>query len=36
MRCYKLSPRGRDFADRACKAWKQRPLWQRLAMRLGG
>lgn len=36
MRCYKLSPRGREFADRACKAWKQRPLWQRLAMRLGG
>jgi hypothetical protein len=36
MRCYKLSPRGRDFADRACQAWKARPLWQRLAMRLGG
>lgn len=36
MRCYKLSPRGREFADRACQAWKTRPLWQRLAMRLGG
>ncbi len=35
MRCYKLSPRGRDFADRACAAWKRQPLWQRLAMRLG-
>ena len=35
LHCYKLSPRGRHFADRACTAWKQKPLWQRLAMRLG-
>lgn len=35
MHCYKLSPRGRDFADRAVAAWKRQPLWQRLAMRLG-
>jgi hypothetical protein len=35
IHCFKLSPRGRDFADRACAAWKQRPLGQRLAMRLG-
>ncbi len=36
LHCYKLSPRGRDFADRACSAWKQRPLWQRLVVRLAG
>jgi len=36
MHCYRLSPRGRDFADRSIAAWKARPLWQRLAMRLGG
>jgi len=36
MRCFKLSPRGREFADRACQEWKKLPLWQRLAMRLGG
>jgi hypothetical protein len=35
MHCYKLSPRGRHFAERACAAWRQKPLWQRLAMRLG-
>lgn len=35
MHCYRLSPRGRDFADRSIAAWKARPLWQRLAMRLG-
>jgi hypothetical protein len=35
MRCYRLSPRGRDFADRAVAAWKSQPLWRRLAMRLG-
>ncbi len=36
IHCYRLSPRGRDFADRACAAWKQKPLWQRLAVRLAG
>jgi len=33
---YRLNPRGRAFADRACREWKQRPLLQRLAMRLTG
>lgn len=33
---YRLNPRGRAFAERACQAWKQRPLLQRLAMRLTG
>ena len=33
---YRLTPRGREFADRACQAWRQRPLWQRLAVRLAG
>jgi hypothetical protein len=36
IHCYRLSPRGRDFADRACTAWKKKPLWQRLAVRLAG
>ena len=35
MHCYKLSPRGRDFADLAVAEWKRQPLWRRLAMRLG-
>jgi DNA-binding MarR family transcriptional regulator len=35
-RYYKLTPRGRDFAERACSAWRQQPLWQRLAVRLVG
>lgn len=35
LHCYRLSPRGREFADRSIAAWKARPLWQRLAMRLG-
>jgi hypothetical protein len=33
---YKLTPRGHAFAERACRAWRQRPLWQRLAVRLAG
>jgi hypothetical protein len=33
---YRLTPRGRDFAERACQAWRQRPLLQRLAVRLAG
>jgi hypothetical protein len=36
LHCFRLSPRGRDFADRACAAWKQTPLWQRLAVRITG
>ena len=33
---YRLSPRGQAFAERACQAWRQRPLLQRLAVRLTG
>ena len=36
VRYYRLSEPGRDFADRACEAWRQRPLLQRLAVRLAG
>jgi hypothetical protein len=36
VRYYRLSERGRDFADRACENWRQRPLLQRLAVRLSG
>ena len=35
-RCYKLSPRGRHFADRAWTEWKRKPLLQRMAVRLMG
>lgn len=33
---YRLTPSGREFAERACQAWRRRPLWQRLAVRLAG
>jgi len=33
---YRLSPRGQEFADRACDTWRRRPLLQRLAVRLTG
>jgi DNA-binding MarR family transcriptional regulator len=33
---YRLTPRGREFADRACSAWRRRPVWQRLAVRFTG
>jgi hypothetical protein len=33
---YRLTPRGEEFADKACTAWRRRPAWQRLAMRLVG
>jgi hypothetical protein len=33
---YRLTPRGEAFADKACSAWRRRPAWQRLAMRLVG
>ena len=33
---YRLTERGREFATRACTAWRRRPLWQRLAVRLTG
>lgn len=36
VRYYRLSERGADFAERACEAWRRRPLLQRLAMRLAG
>lgn len=36
VRYYRLSERGRDFAERACANWRQRPLLQRLAVRLAG
>ena len=34
VRYYRLSERGRDFAERACENWRRRPLLQRLAVRL--
>ena len=33
---FRLTGRGRDFARRACAAWRQRPLVERLAVRLLG
>ena len=33
---FRLSERGREFAERACSAWRSRPLLERLAMRLSG
>ena len=33
---YRLSQRGREFADRACETWRRRPLLHRLAVRLTG
>lgn len=33
---YRITPRGKEFAERACSAWRARPLWQRLALRLAG
>jgi hypothetical protein len=36
VRYYRLSDRGRDFAERACENWRRRPLLQRLAARLAG
>ena len=36
LRYYRLSESGRDFALRACDAWRRRPLLERLAMRLLG
>ncbi len=35
-RCWGLSPRGRDFAERATQAWRRKPLLQRMAVRLLG
>jgi hypothetical protein len=36
VRYYRLSARGRAFAERACDSWRRRPLLQRLAVRLTG
>ena len=36
MHCYRLTPRGRDFAERACESWKRLSLIERLAVRLTG
>jgi hypothetical protein len=33
---YRLTERGREFAQRAVAAWRQRPLLERLAVRLMG
>lgn len=33
---YRISERGREFAARACQAWRQRPLLERIATRLVG
>jgi hypothetical protein len=33
---YRLTPRGRDFAERALAAWRRRPLLERLMVRLVG
>ena len=36
VRYYRLTPRGRDFATRVGSAWRRRPLWQRVVVRLIG
>ena len=36
VKYYRLSERGRAFADRACDSWRRRPLLERLAVRLTG
>lgn len=33
---FRLNARGREFAERACRAWERRPLLERLATRLLG
>lgn len=36
VRYYRITSRGREFATRADRAWRSRPIWQRLAVRLTG
>jgi hypothetical protein len=36
MRYFRMTRTGRDFADRALQAWRQRPWTERLAIRLMG
>ncbi len=33
---YRLTEAGHAFAERAEQAWRSRPVWQRLALRLAG
>jgi DNA-binding PadR family transcriptional regulator len=33
---YRLTARGREFANRACDSWRRRPLLERLAVRVTG
>lgn len=35
-RYFRLSPSGREFAERACSTWQRRPLLERMALRLVG
>ncbi len=36
MRCWRLSDRGRPFAERVWREWRRQPLWRRLAVRVTG
>ena len=36
VRYFRLSERGREFAERACQSWRRRPLLERIATRLVG
>ena len=36
VRYFRLNQRGREFAARACQAWRRRPLLERIATRLVG
>ena len=36
VRYYRISPRGRAFADRAWAQWRSRKLWERALVRLVG
>jgi hypothetical protein len=36
VRYFRLTEAGRDFARRACEAWRRRPLLERVAARLTG
>lgn len=36
VRYFRLNARGRDFAERACRAWDRKPLIEKLATRLLG
>lgn len=33
---YRITKPGHDFAERACTTWRQRPLLERVAMRVAG